>query len=103
MLFRSPTFRSMQVNDNKAELKFDNAEGGLAPRRDINGFEAAGSDRKFYPATAIVGKDNNTIIVTCDNIDKIESVRYCFKNFAIGEVYSTIGLPLMPFRTDSWD
>lgn len=82
-----PTFRSMQVNDNKAELKFDNAEGGLAPRRDINGFEAAGSDRKFYPATAIVGKDNNTIIVTCDNIDKIESVRYCFKNFAIGEVY----------------
>lgn len=79
-----PTFKSMEVNGNTAELRFADAEGGMTPHHEIDGFEAAGVDRKFYPAKATADMDRGVVKVTCDSIDKIESVRYCFKNFAIG-------------------
>jgi sialate O-acetylesterase len=30
------------------------------------------------------------------------AVRYCFKNFQIGNVKNAANLPLFPFRTDNW-
>ena len=30
------------------------------------------------------------------------AVRYCFKNFQIGNVKNGANLPLFPFRTDNW-
>lgn len=98
-----PTFKAMTVDGNKAELQFNGIQGGMSPHHEIIGFEVAGNDRKFYQAKASADRNTHIIKVTCDSIDKIESVRYCFKNFAIGTLRSTQGLPLMPFRTDNWD
>lgn len=92
----SPTFRSMEVDGNSALLHFDNAEGGFTPNRDLQGFEVAGTDGVFYPATATaVDRD---IRVECDKVDKIVEVRYCFRNWMPGKVHSTDWLPLVPFR-----
>jgi sialate O-acetylesterase len=30
------------------------------------------------------------------------AVRYCFRNFQLGNVANQAGLPLFPFRTDNW-
>lgn len=99
-----PTFKSMEINGNTAELKFSNInKEGMTPHHEIDGFEVAGENRKFYPAKASADRNTNFIKISCDSVDKIESVRYCFKNFAIGRLHSNWGLPLMPFRTDNWD
>lgn len=98
-----PTFKSMDIHENTAELKFYNIHGGMSPHKNIEGFEVADSDRKFYPAKATADRDKNIIKISCDSIEKIEAVRYCFKNFSIGKLHSTNGMPLMPFRTDDWD
>ncbi|MCC8071725.1 MAG: sialate O-acetylesterase [Bacteroidales bacterium] len=100
--YQSPTFRSMEVNGNQAQLFFDNADGGLTPNDVLLGFEAAGADRVFHPAQVTETWDCN-IMLSCPDVDEIQSVRYCFKNFAIGSVYNMMGMPLVPFRTDDWD
>jgi sialate O-acetylesterase len=35
-------------------------------------------------------------------VKKPVAIRYCFKNFQIGNLKNAAGLPLFPFRTDNW-
>ncbi len=99
----SPEFESMDVDGNTAILHFRNASDGVSPDRDLQGFEVAGADRVFYPAKACEIFDSRTIKVESDKVQKIESVRYRFKNWSPGNIYSLRGLPLVPFRTDRWN
>ena len=64
---------------------------------------ATGEDRVFYPAHATEDWNEHTVTVSSDKVKNIKAVRYCFKNFAIGEVKDMFGVPLIPFRTDDWD
>lgn len=106
----SPRFESMTFeNDGKtAVIKLANAPFGLAPYRDIEGFEVAGADRVFHPAKAeqnfwYVPADMGLVRVSCPEVDKIESVRYRFKNYPDTKCATSIrNLPLLPFRTDNW-
>lgn len=96
-----PKFRSMEAGEGgKAILSFDNAWEGFTPNTELEGFEAAGADGVFHPAHAIENPQTLKIEVTCPEIEKIEVIRYNFKNFAIGKVFNVLGLPLIPFRTD---
>lgn len=95
-----PQFKKMTVEGDKAILDFSGAESGFTPNDTLEGFEAAGNDGKFYPAKATEDWNTRQIIVTCDKIDRIKAVRYCFHNFAIGKVKNLMGFPLLPFRTD---
>lgn len=55
----------------------------------------------FHPAKA--SYDNaKGIVITCPEVKAPVAVRYCFKNFQLGNVANMGGLPLMPFRTDNW-
>ena len=69
----------------------------------LPGFEVAGEDRIFYPATATEDWNARTVTVTSDKVSDIKAVRYCFHNFAIGQLKDMNGMPLIPFRTDKWD
>ncbi len=98
-----PSFKSVDLKGDKAVLTFNNVTGGLNPNMDLPGFEVAGEDKVFYPATAT--EDWNypyTVTVSSDKVKDIKAVRYCFKNFAIGQLKDMYGLPLIPFRTDNW-
>ncbi|MGM9804105.1 MAG: sialate O-acetylesterase [Muribaculaceae bacterium] len=99
----SPTFKSVVVNDDgSATLHFANADEGFSPNRTVEGFEVAGADRVFHKADARV-VDVKYIKVSCPQVKQIASVRYCFKNWAIGKVHNMRWLPLVPFRTDDWE
>ncbi|MGN0213629.1 MAG: sialate O-acetylesterase [Muribaculaceae bacterium] len=98
----SPTFRNMDVDGNTAILHFDNAPDGFTPNRNLEGFEVAGTDGMFHKAKADEISDTRDIRVRSDDVDRIVSVRYCFRNWAIGKVHSLRWLPLVPFRTDDW-
>lgn len=97
-----PRFKDVNYQGNKAVLNFHNRYGGFTPNLNLPGFEVAGPDRKFYPAKAEQDWNTYAVTVSSDSVPEIAAVRYCFKNFAKGEVHDMLGLPLVPFRTDKW-
>lgn len=100
--YRSPTFKSMQVKDHSVTVTFTQTPLGLTSYdQKIKGFEVAGKDKEFYPAEAEI-KGKGKVLIKCDEVTHPVAVRYLFKAFAVGNLYNTAGLPLAPFRTDSW-
>lgn len=98
-----PRYKSVDLQGDKAVLTFDNRYGGLNPNLDLKGFEVAGEDRVFHPATASEDWNTYTVTVTSPEVSDIKAVRYCFRNFSPGTLHDMVGLPLVPFRTDDWE
>lgn len=96
-------FTKADFNGNTATLHFTNAANGFTPHDALVGFEVAGADKRFYPATATEVWQTGDITVTSPKVKEIKAVRYCFKNWVIGKIYNSQWLPLVPFRTDNWD
>lgn len=100
----APQYESMRHRDDGAViLAFRNAANGFSRFYDLPGFEAAGADRVFHPATVRVTKTYNELELRCEAVKgRIEAVRYNYYNWAPGRVWNTRGLPIVPFRTDNW-
>ena len=99
--YQSPAFDSLLINGNTATIKFRNASNGLTSfGKSLTQFEIAGADKRFYPATAIIR--NGMIQVSHPLVTSPVAVRYAFKDFIVGELFSTEGLPASSFRTDDW-
>src|ERR1044072_5559286 len=99
--WKSPVFKEMSISKNKAVLRFTNVPASLK----INGkapaaLYIAGADHVFYEASAKVEKD--ALIVWSKKVEQPEAVRYGFSNASIGNIFSSEGLPVAPFRTDKW-
>ncbi|MCD8209918.1 MAG: sialate O-acetylesterase [Prevotella sp.] len=62
-------------------------------------FEISGSNRVFYPAKAWI--DRSKVYVQSDSVPNPVAVRYAFKDWAQGDLFSD-GLPISSFRTDDW-
>ncbi len=108
IICESPRYKDMIVQDGTAYLSFDNLADGYSRMGNIEGFEVAGEDKVFHKATAIKfwveGNDprNERIAVSSPEVKVPVAVRYCFKNFQLGNLANQGGLPLFPFRTDNW-
>ena len=105
----SPRFNRYECKGSECVLYFDHAELGLKLKAESsaedNGFEVADSSRIFRNVEVRVGTIPNTLILQLPekNFGKLESIRYCFKNYQYSKVFNTVGLPLFPFRTDQWE
>ena len=100
--FRSPEFDKIELKENESVLFFNNAEEGLTPFENIDGFEAAGVDKVFYPVKARADMRNKSICISSDKIDNIVAIRFCFHNLDTVKIHNTRGFPVIPFRTDNW-
>ena len=104
----SMTFKEMKIIGDTVKVHFDNTYGAYNRFEGIKGFEVAGEDKVFHPATAKhfwqEGNDgwNECIVVTSPEVKKPVALRYCFRNFQLGNMANAGGLPLFPFRTDNW-
>ncbi|WP_342648398.1 sialate O-acetylesterase [Mucilaginibacter sp. CSA2-8R] len=99
--FASPEYESITVKDTAAVLKFVNAANGItAYNKPLTQFEIAGDDQKFYPAKAVI--NGSSVTVSAPQVKKPAAVRYAFRDFVVGELYGTDGLPVSSFRTDNW-
>ena len=99
----SPLYRSMEKEGGKIVLSFDHVTGGWRPF-DVNeplGFTIAGEDRKFVRAKAQVLPDGR-IEVSSEAVAAPVAVRYGWANNPVCNMYSGAGLPLTPFRTDTF-
>jgi sialate O-acetylesterase len=101
----SPAFERFVVNGTHAIVYFTNAEMGLSPWSGIRGFELANESRHFVPATAVRADDGNgrsVIDVYAQEVGQPVAVRYCFRDFLIGNLYNHRQLAVFPFRSDNW-
>ncbi|MEQ8239407.1 MAG: sialate O-acetylesterase [Cyclobacteriaceae bacterium] len=98
----SPALDTLIVSDAKCILKFKYAERGLYAYDQLVGFEIAGEDRVFYPATAKI-LNRNEVHVSSDQVKDPIAVRYAWQNWIEGTLFDTNLLPASSFRSDKWD
>ena len=99
--FASPLYKSLSVKEGIATISFDNVPNGLTSfGKELSTFEIAGADKKFYPAKAKI--NGSSVSVSSDMVKDPVAVRYAFKDFVVGDLFSTEGLPASSFRTDEW-
>ncbi len=97
----SPAYESIAINGSTVTVKFKNAANGLtAFGKELKYFEVAGTNKVFRPAKAII--NNGNILVTSPDVKEPVAVRYAFKDFVMGDLFSTEGFPVSSFRTDDW-
>ncbi|MEN8201778.1 MAG: sialate O-acetylesterase [Bacteroidota bacterium] len=99
---KSPVYDSMEIQDGKILLSFRNAEMGLYAYNGLSGFEIAGEDRVFYPASAKIVGRSKEVEVECDQVSSPVAVRYAWSNWVEGTLFDTALLPASSFRTDDW-
>ena len=102
----SPMLRQVAVAEDRAAMvvSWDHVGGGLRIRAggsQLLGFELAGADQRFVPATAqIDGTDS--VVVTAAEIAEPVAVRYAFRDVPVANLVNSAGLPAAPFRSDDW-
>jgi sialate O-acetylesterase len=104
VVYSGPTYRSMEIKENKIILTFSNTGSGPEVKGgggELKHFAIAGTDRKFIWANAKI--ENNKVIVWNDKIQNPVAVRYAWADNPEGaNLYNKEGLPASPFRTDKW-
>lgn len=99
----SPVLKKTKRKGNNIHLYFNNVAEGLVMRDSEtanDNFEVAGADRQFYPATVRIVADNE-LIVQSSRVTHPIAVRYCFKDWTVGSLFNSVGLPASSFRTDN--
>lgn len=96
-----PVMSDIEIKEDKLIVSFKNAEHGLYPMFvELEGFEVAGEDKKYFPAKAVVTNFWNKIEVSSIEVERPRYVRYGFRNYVKGSLYNAYGLPAGSFRSD---
>lgn len=91
----------MTVSHDTVTVYFNRADQWINchGRFTSDNFEVAGEDRVFYPAKAWISRSK--MLVKSDRVSRPVAVRYAFKDWVVGDVYSD-DLPISSFRSDNW-
>lgn len=101
ILCESSAVKEWKFSGDTCYVQLQNDYGAISRYEDIQGFELAGADKVFHKADAYYYWTQG-IIITSPEVKEPVAVRYCFKNFQLGNVKNAAGLPLFPFRSDDW-
>jgi sialate O-acetylesterase len=103
VLYANPTFQSAEIASNKMIITLNMQGSQLVVHNKygyVEGFTIAGSDKKFVWAKATIAGDK--VIVSSNLVDVPVAVRYGWANNPGGNLFNKEGLPVTPFRTDTW-
>lgn len=104
IIAQGPVMDRYTVNGSKVRIYFKNIGDGLVIKHHANNirhFMLAGNDRTFYPANAVL-LDQESIQVECDQIQNPKYIRYAYACYnADVNLYNSVGIPALPFRTDT--
>ena len=102
LVYSGPIFRRVTTEGTGLRVWFDHVGGGLESRGGaLTGFQVAGADRRFVPASARI--DSDTVVVSSPDVKRILAVRYGWSDSPVCNLYNAEGLPASPFRSDDWD
>lgn len=95
------SYDRLEIKGNKAIVYFKDVQTALLIKgKRLNACFVAGEDRQFRPAYGTL--KNGCLVVSSHRVSKPVAVRYQFSNTGIGNLFSSNGLPVMPFRTDEF-
>lgn len=97
LIANGPLYRSHVRKGSRIEVSFDHVADGLVSDGPLTGFEVAGNDDVFYPAKALVTDDK--IIVSSKKVMSPVHVRYGWKNWFVGTLFNSVGLPASSFSS----
>ena len=102
--FEGPKYTSYKIEGSKIRISFEPSSlgTGLTTKDGMSGktFKIAGSDKKFYPALAVL--EGNEIVVSSTSVTAPVAVRYAFFDGAMTNLQNKEGIAAFPFRTDNW-
>ena len=97
--YSGPLFRQATPEGRDLRVWFDHTAAGLAAKGgDLKGFEIAGDDGRFVPATARV--DGRTVVVSSAQVAEPKYVRYGWANAPVVNLYNSAGLPASAFTSE---
>lgn len=95
-----PTFVRAEEIPGALRLHFTNTDGGLAVKGGRLGeFAVAGEGRKWFWADAKI--DGDTVIVSTPVVPQPKAARYAWQANPLATLFNGVGLPAVPFRTDT--
>ena len=100
----SPLYRQHTHEGNNAiRVWFDHAGTALKTRDGgpVKGFQIAGADGKYVPATARI--EGATVVVSSTDVPHPRHVRYAWEYNPDANLVNAVGLPTSLFRTDEMD
>jgi sialate O-acetylesterase len=96
--YSGPLFQQVTQEPGVLRVWFTHAESGLTAKGGaLEGFEVAGTDGKFVPATAKI--DGATVIVGSPQVTAPKFVRYGWANSPKCNLYNQQNLPASPFTS----
>jgi sialate O-acetylesterase len=98
--FSGPRFESLMVEGDSMRVRLSHATGLIVRGEAPPMFELAGPDKRFVPAAVRI--EDEMLVVTATGVSNPVAVRYAWRNNPLANVYNGAGLPLVPFRSDSW-
>jgi sialate O-acetylesterase len=97
----SPQLKSYEMEGANVKIGFDSTGAGLEVKgTSLKGFTVAGPDHVFHPAVAVLHDD--VVTVSSPDVSTPVAVRYGWADNPECTLYGKNGLPVAPFRTDSW-
>lgn len=96
-----PLFRQATIEGSDMRVWFTGTDGKLAAKGDtLQGFELAGADHRFLPATARIGDDGETVVVASEQLKQPSYVRYAWANAPAANLTDAAGLPASTFTSE---
>lgn len=95
--YSGPLFRQATTEGSGMRSWFDHAKGLTAKNGELTGFEVAGADGRFVPATAKI--DGVTVVASSPDVAEAVFVRYGWANSPQCNLFNGDGLPASPFTS----
>lgn len=107
LTYSGPLFQQAVAQGDSMRIYFADAQGLMAKGGALQGFELAGADHHFMPATAAIdahtgnGKAGDTVVVRNVSIPHPRYVRYAWANAPVdANLYNSAGLPASTFTSE---
>lgn len=97
VIANGPLYKSHVRKGSRIEVSFDYVADGLVSDGPLTGFEISGNDGVFYPAKALITDEK--IIVSSKKVMNPAHVRYGWKNWFVGTLFNSEGLPASSFSS----
>ena len=96
--YSGPMYRMVTPDPDGIRVWFDHSKGMVARGGELKGFQIAGADKKYVPATARI--DGDTIVVSGSGIANPVYVRYAWAAVPDANLFNAAGLPASPFTSE---
>jgi sialate O-acetylesterase len=95
--YSGPLFRQATTEYSSMRVWFDHAKGLTAKGGELTGFEVAGKDRIYVPATARI--EGATVVAASPSVAEPVYVRYGWANSPLCNLFNGEELPASPFTS----